>query len=50
MTKVVTRPQEFTSEEWRLASKVKHKNTECLILEYDRVDQEGCGTIERTLG
>jgi hypothetical protein len=56
MAKVVTRPQRFTPEEWKLASKVKHKNTERdragaerLILECDRLDQEGRGTVERTL-
>ncbi|CAF0989856.1 unnamed protein product [Adineta ricciae] len=56
MAKLVTRPQRFTPEEWKLASKVKHKNTERdraaaerLILECDRLDQEGRGTVERTL-
>jgi hypothetical protein len=56
MAKVVTRPQRFTPEEWKLASKVKHKNTERdraaaerLILECDRLDTEGRGTVERTL-
>jgi len=56
MAKVVTRPQRFTPEEWKLASKVKHKNTERdraaaerLILECDRLDEEGRGTVERTL-
>ncbi|CAF3090018.1 unnamed protein product [Rotaria sp. Silwood2] len=56
MAKVVTRPQRFTPEEWKLASKVKHKNTERdrsgaerLILECDRLDQEGRGTVDRTL-
>ncbi|CAF0835213.1 unnamed protein product [Didymodactylos carnosus] len=56
MAKVITRPQRFTPEEWRLASKVKHKNserdrsvTEKLILENDRLDQEGRGTVDRTL-
>ncbi|CAF3110951.1 unnamed protein product [Rotaria socialis] len=43
-------------EECKLASKVKHNNTERdravaerLIHESDRLDQEGRGTIERTL-
>lgn len=56
MAKLVTRPQRFTPEEWNLASKVKHKNSERdraaaeqLIQECDRLDQEGRGTIERTL-
>ena len=56
MAKVVTRPQRFTPEEWKLASKVKHKNTERdraaterLVLECDRLDQEGRGTVDRTL-
>ena len=56
MAKIVTRPQKFTPEEWKLASKVKHKNTERdrataerLILECDRLDQEGRGTVDRTL-
>ncbi len=56
MAKVVTRPQRFTPEEWKLASKVKHKNTERdravaerLILECDRLDLEGRGIVERTL-
>ena len=56
MAKVVTRPQRFTPEEWKLASQVKHKNTERdrtaterLILECDRLDQEGRGTVDRTL-
>ncbi|CAF1531280.1 unnamed protein product, partial [Adineta steineri] len=44
MAKLVTRPQRFTPEEWKLASKVKHKNTERdraaterLVLECDRL-------------
>lgn len=56
MAKLVTRPQRFTPEEWQLASKVKHKNTERdraaterLILECDRLDGEGRGTVDRTL-
>ena len=56
MAKLVTRPQRFTPEEWKLASKVKHKNTERdraaterLILECDRLDGEGRGTVDRTL-
>jgi hypothetical protein len=28
MAKVVTCPQKFTPEEWKLVSKVKHKNPE----------------------
>ncbi len=41
------RPQRFTPEEWKLASKIKHKNAERnraagerLILESDRLDVE----------
>jgi len=56
MAKVVIRPQRFTTEEWKLALKVKDKNTERnravaeqLILECDRLDQEGRGIVERTL-
>ncbi|CAF3728072.1 unnamed protein product [Adineta steineri] len=56
MAKLVTRPQRFTPEEWKLASKVKHKNTERdraaterLVLECDRLDGEGRGTVDRTL-
>ena len=56
MAKLVTRPQRFTPEEWKLASKVKHKNTERdraaaerLILECDRLGEEGRGTVDRTL-
>lgn len=56
MARIVTRPQRFTPEEWKLASKVKHKNTERdrsiaerLILECDRLDVEGRGTVDRTL-
>lgn len=56
MARLVTRPQRFTPEEWRLASNVKHKNaerdravTERLILECDRLDVEGRATVERTL-
>ncbi len=55
MAKVVTCLQKFTPEEWKLASKVKHKNTERdraaaeqLILECDRIHQEGQGIVERT--
>jgi len=56
MARLVTRPQRFTPEEWKLASQVKHKNTERdravaerLILECDRLDTEGRGTVDRTL-
>lgn len=56
MAKLVTRPQRFTPEEWKLASKVKHKNTERdrsvaerLILECERLDIEGRATVDRTL-
>ncbi|CAF0920278.1 unnamed protein product [Rotaria sp. Silwood1] len=56
MAKVVTCPRRFTSKEWTLVSRVKHKNTERdqvvverLILECARLDQEGRDTVERTL-
>lgn len=54
MAQLVTRPQRFTPEEWKLASKIKHKGTERnraqaerLILEADRLDGE---TREQTDG
>lgn len=47
MAHLVTRPQRFTPDEWKLASKVKHKNAERdrviaerLIAESDRLDNE----------
>lgn len=47
MAQVVTRPQRFTPDEWKIASKIKHKNAERnrvtgerLILESDRLDSE----------
>lgn len=47
MAQVITRPHRFTPEEWKLASKIKHKNAERnraagerLILESDRLDVE----------
>ena len=47
MAHLVTRPQRFTPDEWKLASKVKHKNAERdrviaerLIAESGRLDSE----------
>jgi len=56
MAQVVTRPQRFTPEEWKIASKIKHKNTERdraaaerLILESDRLDSETREESDTTL-
>ena len=47
MSQIVTRPQRFTTDEWKVASKIKHKNAERsradaerLIVESDRLDSE----------
>lgn len=47
MAQVVTRPQRFTPDEWKLANKIKHTNSERnraaaerLILESDRLDSQ----------
>ena len=56
MAQVVTRPQRFTPEEWKIASKIKHKNAERdraaaerLILEADRLDSETREQSDTTL-
>ena len=56
MAQVVTRPQRFTPEEWKLASKIKHKNAERdraaaerLIAESDRLDNETREQSDTTL-
>jgi hypothetical protein len=56
MAQVITRPQRFTPEEWKLASKIKHKNAERnrvagerLILEADRLDVETREQSDTTL-
>ncbi|RNA34799.1 Tektin-1 [Brachionus plicatilis] len=56
MAQVVTRPQRFTPEEWKIASKIKHKNAERdraaaerLILESDRLDSETREQSDTTL-
>lgn len=56
MAQVVTRPQRFTPEEWKIASKIKHKNTERdraaaerLIVESDRLDSETREESDTTL-
>jgi hypothetical protein len=48
MAKVVTCSQKFTPEEFKLASKIRHKNPGCKC---HRIDQEGRGRgiVERTL-
>jgi len=56
MAQVVTRPQRFTPDEWKIASKIKHKNAERnrvtaerLILESDRLDSETREETDTTL-
>jgi tektin-1 len=56
MASVVTRPQRFTPEEWKLANKIKHKNAERnrvagerLINESDRLDKETREQSDTTL-
>jgi hypothetical protein len=56
MAQVVTRPQRFTPDEWKLAGKIKHKNAERnrvtaerLILETDRLDSETREQTDTTL-
>jgi hypothetical protein len=56
MAQVVTRPQRFTPEEWKLASKIKHKNAERdraaaerLIAESGRLDVETREQSDTTL-
>ena len=56
MAQIVTRPQRFTPEEWKLAGKIKHKNAERnraagerLILESDRLDVETREQSDTTL-
>jgi hypothetical protein len=56
MAQVVTRPQRFTPDEWKLASKIKHKNAEHnrvaaerLIFESDRLDSETREESDTTL-
>lgn len=56
MSQLVTRSQRFTPEEWKLASKIKHKNAERdriqaerLILESDRLDSETREQSDTTL-
>ena len=56
MAQVVTRPQKFTPDEWKIASKIKHKNsertraaTERLIAESNRLDSETREQTDTTL-
>ncbi|CAF0748814.1 unnamed protein product [Brachionus calyciflorus] len=56
MAQVVTRSQRFTPEEWKIASKIKHKNAERdraaaerLISESDRLDSETREQTDTTL-
>lgn len=56
MAQVVTRPQRFTPDEWKLANKIKNKNAERtrvagerLILESDRLDNETREQTDTTL-
>jgi hypothetical protein len=56
MAQIVTRPQRFTPDEWKLANKIKHKNSERvrmqgerLILESDRLDGETREQTDTTL-
>jgi hypothetical protein len=56
MAQLVTRPQRFTPEEWKLANKIKHKNAERnraqaerLIAESDRLDGETREQTDTTL-
>lgn len=56
MAQVVTRPQRFTPDEWKIASKIKHKNSERvrsnaerLIAESDRLDGETREQVDTTL-
>lgn len=56
MAQVVTRPQRFTPDEWKIANKMKHKNaertraaTERLIAESNRLDGETREETDTTL-
>ena len=56
MAQVVTRPQRFTPDEWKIANKIKHKNSERvrsnaerLIAESDRLDGETREQVDTTL-
>lgn len=56
MAQVVTRPQRFTPDEWKIANKIKHKNAERtraagerLIAESDRLDGETREQTDNTL-
>ncbi len=56
MAQIVTRPQRFTPDEWKIASKIKHKNaertratTERLIAESNRLDGETREETDTTL-
>lgn len=57
MAQIIARPQRFTTDEWKLANKIKHKSTERdraiaerLILECDRLDGETREQSDTTLG
>ena len=57
MAQLITRPQRFTPEEWKMASKIKHKTAERdraqaerLIFESDRLDGETREETDTTLG
>ena len=56
MAQIVNRPQRFTPDEWKIASKIKHKNAERdralaerLIMESDRLDGETREQSDSTL-
>ena len=56
MAQVVTRPQRFTPDEWKIANKIKHKTAERtraagerLIAESDRLDGETREQTDTTL-
>jgi len=56
MAQIITRPQRFTPDEWKIANKIKHKNaertraaTERLIAESDRLDGETREQTDTTL-
>lgn len=56
MAQIVTRPQRFTPDEWKIANKIKHKNAERtraaaerLIAESDRLDGDTREQTDTTL-
>jgi hypothetical protein len=56
MAQIAVRPQRFTSDEWKLANKIKHKTAERnrsiaerLILDSDRLDGETREQSDTTL-